>query len=46
LLRQTDEEAMKCKVAQTVVEDVDGHGCKFCAVGIYMGNCKAVEDEE
>jgi hypothetical protein len=29
LVRQTDEEAMKCKVAQTVVEDVDGYGCKF-----------------
>ncbi|KAF2677658.1 hypothetical protein K458DRAFT_319187 [Lentithecium fluviatile CBS 122367] len=27
LLRQTDEEAMKCKIAQTVKENVDG--CKF-----------------
>lgn len=29
LQRQTDEEAMKCAIPQTVVEDVEGDGCKF-----------------
>jgi hypothetical protein len=27
--RQTDEEAMKCAIPQTVVEDVDGDNCEF-----------------
>lgn len=29
LIRQTDQEAMNCKIAQTAVEDVDGNSCKF-----------------
>ena len=28
LKRQTDEEAMKCAIPQTVVEDVDGDNCE------------------
>jgi hypothetical protein len=29
LERQTDEDAMKCGIPQTVVEDVDGENCEF-----------------
>jgi hypothetical protein len=29
LKRQTDEEAMKCTIPQTVVEDVDGDDCTY-----------------
>jgi hypothetical protein len=28
LKRQSDEDAMKCSISQTVVEDVDGYNCK------------------
>ena len=28
LERQSDEDAMKCSIPQTVVEDVDGYDCK------------------
>ena len=30
LERQSDEQAMKCQLPQTVVEDVDGFECEFC----------------
>lgn len=33
LKRQTDEEAMNCRIAQTVVEDVDGNDCEYSIVG-------------
>jgi hypothetical protein len=37
LERQSDEDAMKCAIPQTVVEDVDGDNCKFNdSPGIYM----------
>jgi hypothetical protein len=29
LTRQTDEEAMKCKIAQKAIEDVGNDNCKF-----------------
>jgi hypothetical protein len=29
LERQSDEDAMKCAIPQTVVEDVDGENCKL-----------------
>jgi hypothetical protein len=29
LERQSDEDAMKCEIPQTVVEDVDGDNCKL-----------------
>ena len=41
LERQSDEDAMKCSILQTVVEDVDGYECKcssgherYCANGL------------
>jgi hypothetical protein len=36
LKRQTDEEAMKCAVPQTVVEDVDGDNCESLT---FIGLC-------
>lgn len=31
LLRQSNEDAMKCTIPQTMMEDVNGNGCKFAA---------------
>jgi hypothetical protein len=37
LERQSDEDAMKCAIPQTVVEDVDGENCKLDErSGVYM----------
>jgi hypothetical protein len=36
LLDQTPEEAMKCTVPQTMVEDVDGDDCKPNCAMIYV----------
>jgi hypothetical protein len=37
LERQSDEDAMKCGIPQTVVEDVDGVECKYLLIG--LGGC-------
>jgi hypothetical protein len=34
LKRQSDEDAMKCSIPQTVVEDVDGFGCECLLIRV------------